>query len=57
MQIWYKIKSLFGFYSSDIRTIKVIQNDGVEYSYDINKNILQEELKIMKPLVKSIKVI
>lgn len=57
MNLWYYIKNLFGFYSSNIRTIKVVQYDGVEYSYDIDKSEVQNEINSLKPLVKLIKVL
>ena len=57
MNIWYNIKNFFRFYSSNIRTIKVIQYDGVEYSYDIDKSEIQNEINSLKPLVKLIKVL
>jgi len=57
MNLWYYIKNLFDFYSSNIRTIKVVQYDGVEYSYDIDKSEVQNEINSLKPLVKLIKVL
>ena len=57
MNIWYNIKKFFGFYSSDIRTIKVVQLDGVEYTYDVDKSKVDEEINKNKNQVKSIKVL
>lgn len=57
MNIWYNIKKLFGFYSSNIRTIKVVQLDGVEYTYDVDKSKVDEEINKNKNQVKSIKVL
>lgn len=57
MNIWYNIKNFFRFYSSNIRTIKIVQYDGVEYSYDIDKSKVQNEINSLKPLVKLIKVL
>lgn len=57
MNIWYNIKNFFRSYSSNIRTIKVVQYDGVEYSYDIDKSEVQNEINSLKSLVKLIKVL
>ena len=55
--IWYKIKNLLGFYSSNIRTIKVIQYDGVEYMFDVDKSEVDKEIDLLKDKVKKIKVL
>ena len=57
MNFWYNIKNFFGFYSSNIRTIKVIQLDGVEYTYDVDKSKVEEEIEKNKNQFKSIKVL
>lgn len=57
MNIWYKIKNFLGLYKSNIRTLKVIQNDGVEYTYEVDKSQVNNELKNLEGQVKSIKIL
>lgn len=55
--ILYLIKEyLFGFYSSDTRTIKIKQYDNLEYSYQINKDNVFDEIFKMNKYAKNIKI-
>lgn len=57
MNIWYKIKNFLGLYRSNIRTLKVIQNDGVEYTYEVDKSQVNNELKNLESQVKLVKIL
>ena len=57
MNIWYNIKNFFGLYKSNTRTLKVIQNDGVEYTYEVDKSQVNNELKNLEGQVKLVKIL
>ena len=57
MNIWYNIKNFLGLYKSNTRTLKVIQNDGIEYTYEVDKSQVNNELKNLEGQVKLVKIL
>ena len=57
MNIWYNIKNFLRLYKSNTRTLKVIQNDGIEYTYEVDKSQVNNELKNLEGQVKLVKIL
>lgn len=54
----YNIKKFLGYYKNKPSVwIKVIQTDGIEYSCEVNKDILKDEVKRLYQFAKNIKIL
>jgi len=58
MFIKYNIKKFFGYYKNQPSVwIHVFQTDGVEYSCEVKKEILKDEVKRLSQFANKIKIL